>query len=335
MLNERFKKMIIEEEEKKEEKNERLLVDLCKCHISLNYLLSPEMISICVSCLLKVALKKEETDEAQKEVEMGLLALCNIGNLKVKIDLYLNEIREIIKYHQEHQNLTRLAYQSVWLFLVKRLYCNRFLEDIVVNKLHFGREARRELEELTKCVNWKKKEEEMNKEEAKEEIALMRWVETLKIYFLRCKLWNELFFGLICGIVQVYRAAKGNNGVIGNLCISSLGIAAERSVVKVEDLLKSGAIDAVLEEIHQPTLDDNIAHDSLIFFMNVSSRLKEKTDNKIEEEERKATKRKVFEKLEEEGYEDTITTFHKIFDFLHRNYSLGTSLNISDYFINI
>ncbi|KAH7819016.1 uncharacterized protein MONOS_13270 [Monocercomonoides exilis] len=81
-LSKRMKEMIIDEnEKKKEEKNEKRLIDLCECYLLLNRWPSSEMDSIIVPCLLKVALKKDETDEAQKEVEMALLALGNIGNL--------------------------------------------------------------------------------------------------------------------------------------------------------------------------------------------------------------------------------------------------------------
>ncbi|KAH7819640.1 uncharacterized protein MONOS_7032 [Monocercomonoides exilis] len=72
----RFEKMIAEEnEKKKEEKNEKLLVDFYECFLLLSLGFSTDLLSICVPFLLKVALNKEETDEAQKEVEMALLAL--------------------------------------------------------------------------------------------------------------------------------------------------------------------------------------------------------------------------------------------------------------------
>ncbi|KAH7818815.1 uncharacterized protein MONOS_8868 [Monocercomonoides exilis] len=80
LLSERMKEMIIDEnEKKKEEMNEKRLIDLCECYLLLNRWPSSEMDSIYVPCLLKVALKKDETEEAQKEVEMALLALGNIG----------------------------------------------------------------------------------------------------------------------------------------------------------------------------------------------------------------------------------------------------------------
>ncbi|KAH7817087.1 uncharacterized protein MONOS_8004 [Monocercomonoides exilis] len=336
LLNKRFEQMIIEEEKIKEEKNEKLLVDLCECYLLLNGCASSELISICVPCLLEAALKKDESEETRKEKEIALLALSHIDRyFFFRQELYLNEIKENILYHQEHHNLTQLAYQSAWEFLMNRFYFENSLK-VIVNELHFGREAARELEELTRNMDWKKKEgEEMNKEEAKEEFALIRWLKTCEMYFLNCRLWNEENPGLINSIVHLYRAAKGNNGVICNLCIYSLRNAAEKRVVRVEDLLKGGAIDVFLEEMQRPKLNDNIAYECFQFFMNVSSRLKEKEDDEKEEEERKATKMETFEKLEEEGYEDTITSFYGIFELLKNKYYGDLSLSISDYLVNI
>ncbi|KAH7828041.1 uncharacterized protein MONOS_9338 [Monocercomonoides exilis] len=207
------------------------------------------------------------------------------------------------------------------------------LEDTVANELHFVGEAARELEELARCIDWKKKEE-MNKEEAKEEFALTKWDETIVIYFFRCELWNEELVELFRSMVRVFRAARENKREISYKCIYTLRNAAERRVVKVEDLLKGEAVDAVLEEIQRQTLNEGRTNECFQFFMNVSRKLKEKTDNKMEEEERRSTKMEIFEKLEEEGYEDTITSFHKIFDFLYGRYCRGLTLKISDYLVN-
>ncbi|KAH7816323.1 uncharacterized protein MONOS_8994 [Monocercomonoides exilis] len=260
LLRGRFKKMIVNEEEKNEEKNEKLLADLCECCLLLSKGIPDELTLICVPCLLKVSLKKDEDEEILKEVELALLALSNIVLSEVPKELYLNEIKEIIQYHQEHHNLTRLAYQSAWGFLIYRLDNDKSLNEVIVNELHFGREAARELEELTRNVDWKKKEEENGKRrrEAKEEIALMRWIVTLKIYFLCCRLRNEEFVEILSRIVRVFRAAKENYGGFRNQCISSLKRAAGNKVVKIDDLLKSGAIDVVLERIQWPTLDDGM-----------------------------------------------------------------------------
>ncbi|KAH7819736.1 uncharacterized protein MONOS_17892 [Monocercomonoides exilis] len=152
-LNKRFEKMIINENEKKEDKNDRLLVDLCECYASFRSNFSKEWISIIVPCLLKAGLRKEESKEVQKDVEMALLALCNTKYYFIEQELYLNEIKDIVKYHQEHHNLTQLAYQYAWEFLINRLLCDNSLEDVVVNELHFAREAARELEELTRSLH--------------------------------------------------------------------------------------------------------------------------------------------------------------------------------------
>eukprot|EP00770_Monocercomonoides_exilis_P014878 MONOS_14824.1-p1 / transcript=MONOS_14824.1 / gene=MONOS_14824 / organism=Monocercomonoides_exilis_PA203 / gene_product=unspecified product / transcript_product=unspecified product / location=Mono_scaffold01081:2432-2800(+) / protein_length=123 / sequence_SO=supercontig / SO=protein_coding / is_pseudo=false len=79
-LNKRIEKMIFEEEKKKEGKNEWLLVELCECFTFLkDGVTLEEFPSVCVPCLLKAALRKEENEESQKEVEMALLALSDIG----------------------------------------------------------------------------------------------------------------------------------------------------------------------------------------------------------------------------------------------------------------
>eukprot|EP00770_Monocercomonoides_exilis_P006194 MONOS_6164.1-p1 / transcript=MONOS_6164.1 / gene=MONOS_6164 / organism=Monocercomonoides_exilis_PA203 / gene_product=unspecified product / transcript_product=unspecified product / location=Mono_scaffold00190:82399-83137(-) / protein_length=199 / sequence_SO=supercontig / SO=protein_coding / is_pseudo=false len=153
--------MIDDENKKKEEKNEKLLVDLCELYIMAYELAIPgSMLFICLPCLLAAALNEEESEEAQKDVEMALFALSNIGKYdEVERESYLIEIAEIIEYHQEHHNLTQLAYQCAWQFLVNRFYNDKSLEGVIANELHFAREAARELEELSKCVDWKRKEE--------------------------------------------------------------------------------------------------------------------------------------------------------------------------------
>ncbi|KAH7818162.1 uncharacterized protein MONOS_10016 [Monocercomonoides exilis] len=107
--------MIIEEDEKKEEKNEKLLFDLCECYLSLYYEFTdiPEEITdICGVNLMKIKLRKEENGETQKEMEMALLALCNIRFNFFEKELYLSEVIEVIKHHQELNNLSQLVYQS-------------------------------------------------------------------------------------------------------------------------------------------------------------------------------------------------------------------------------
>ncbi|KAH7823195.1 uncharacterized protein MONOS_10243 [Monocercomonoides exilis] len=135
---------------------------------------SSNLISICVPCVLKAASKKEESEEVQKEKEKAFLELSDMGLYFLMQEQYLKEITGIIKQQQKHRNLTKLAYQSAWEFLIYRFLYDNSLEKEIVNELHFGREAAREVKELMKCVNWKKKEEENGKRrrEAKEVLIL-------------------------------------------------------------------------------------------------------------------------------------------------------------------
>ncbi|KAH7815754.1 uncharacterized protein MONOS_18279 [Monocercomonoides exilis] len=328
-LNNKVQKMIIEEEKKKERKNEKLLADLSECYLFLSRFFSKEMISICVPCVLKTALKKEESKEAQKEVEMALLTLRNVKYNDIGKELYLNEIKEIILHHQQHRNLTRLSYQSAWEFLICRLDNDKSLKKVFVNELHFAREAARELEELSKRVDWKRGKE------TKEEYILLRWFRTFDYFFRECKLWNEEFVGLINSIVQIFGATKDNYQYICIRCIDALISAIKVRIAIVEGLLKCRAIDTFLEAIQHPTLDECVVCKSLEVFIEILKRLKEEVDEEIEKAKRKSTKRKVFEKMEEEGYEDAIACFHGILHFLYRKYYCGLSSNISDYFVNV
>ncbi|KAH7828826.1 uncharacterized protein MONOS_17223 [Monocercomonoides exilis] len=82
-LHYRISMMIINGNKKKEGKDINLLVDLCECYLLLSYNLDSEEVSICVPCLLKVALNKKKIIEIQKEVEMALLSLSLIYQLDV------------------------------------------------------------------------------------------------------------------------------------------------------------------------------------------------------------------------------------------------------------
>ncbi|KAH7817677.1 uncharacterized protein MONOS_18088 [Monocercomonoides exilis] len=270
--------MIVDEEQKKEEKSKKLFADLCECYLLLNGTFSSELFSICIFCLLKVALKKEENEETQKGVEMALLALSKIiAWNEMGQELFLNAIKEIMKYHQKHHNLTRLAYQSAWQFLINRLSYEKSLEGVIVNELHFVREARKELEELAKSVDWKRKAEENERrgKERKEEFVLLRLLQTCGSYFLYCNLWNEEFAGLIDDIVQALKVSKDNYRETFKECIYSLKAAADNRAVKIDFLVKGGAVDAILEEIQQQTMDDKLTLECTRFFESISSRLKE------------------------------------------------------------
>ncbi|KAH7818472.1 uncharacterized protein MONOS_4668 [Monocercomonoides exilis] len=333
-----LEKMIIKEDQKKDKKNEKLLVDLCECYIMLSNVTSSKLLSICVHCLLKAGLKKEEDKETQKEVEMAMLALNHLNKFK-KLDkeLYLNEIKEIIEYHQEHRNLTQLAYQSAWQFLTGRLYFDPSLDHVIVNELHFEREAARELEELTRNVNWKKrKEEEKRDKESRETKNLKQWLQTIAFFLEYCQLWNDEIVDLVCSIVKIFRAAKDNHKELCDQCISLFEEVAGSKNGSADGLLNSGAVELILEEIQQSTLDFKMTINFFLFLIDPSSELKEKKRDEMEEAKRKNLKRKVFEKMEEEGYEDTVTSFLGIFYFLREKYCDHTlSLDISDYLVNV
>ncbi|KAH7827395.1 uncharacterized protein MONOS_17317 [Monocercomonoides exilis] len=315
-LKKKVGEIIIEEEHKKEEKNEKIFVDLCKCYISLSYNIPPELRSICVLCLLKAALNKEESEEVQKEVEMALLALSNIGIWKeIERKQYLNEITEIVRNHQKHRNLTHLAYLSAWRFFINRFFFNEDLESVIENELHFAREATRELEDLMKCVDWKKKEEEMSREETKYVNISERWIQKLNPYIESCRLRSKEYAKLIRSIVQVFRVAKDNHREIRNQCIYSLRNAAISRALKIDGLLENEAVGVILEEIQQPTLNDKATCECLSFFIAISWRLEEGEEDEADEAKRKATKRKAFDKIEEEGYEDITTSFHELMPY--------------------
>ncbi|KAH7820054.1 uncharacterized protein MONOS_7571 [Monocercomonoides exilis] len=326
--------MISDENEKKVGKNEMLYADLCLCYLSLRNNCWTELLTICMQCLLKVALKKEESEEVQKEVEMALLTLSDIEYYNVERELFLDEIKEIIIYHQEHRNLTQLAYQSAWGFLTNRLFNDENLEEVIVNDLHFVREARREMEELMKYVYWKREKEERGKE-GKEEIILSKWLQNLGKFLFFSRLRNEEYSVLVKSIVLAFRSAKDNYRDICSQCVESFSYSVINKNVKVEDLLKRGAVSLILEEICRPTLNDFVTYESLEFFVKISKKLKEEEEDEMEEAKRKGSKRKAFEKIEEEGYEDIIICFHERFDFLNRDRFGVLSLCISDYFVNV
>ncbi|KAH7819294.1 uncharacterized protein MONOS_18660 [Monocercomonoides exilis] len=313
LLFERFEEMIAEEEKKKEEKNEKLLVDLCECYLLLsNGHILTNIVSIIVPCLLKATLNREENEETQKEVEMALQALsCIRAESFVEQKLYLNGMREIIQYHQEHHNLTRLAYYSVWEFLLHKLSFERSLKDIVANELHFAREARRELEELTRCVDWIEKDEDKRRKEKEEVIFLKKWIKVLNPYLLTCKIWNEELVGLMSCIVNVFGAAKENYREVREKCIESLKNSAFNKTVKVEDLLKSRAVDLALKIIVQFGTVEKLIAGSVVFFWHICVKLKGMNMKENDEAKRKEMKRMMFEKTEEEGYEDCIVVLSR------------------------
>ncbi|KAH7822190.1 uncharacterized protein MONOS_8212 [Monocercomonoides exilis] len=333
LLKARFEKMVAEEDEKKEGNDEKLIADLGECMLLFGGSTSMEFDSVCVPYLLKVALNKEENEETQKEVETALMALSCINICyKVEKDLYLNEIKEIIQYHEKHHNLTRLAYQSAWGFLIILSLNDQKTIEVIVDELHFEREAARELDELMQSVDWKKKEEEEVKEKGKnEELVLKRWLQNFDNFFVPCGALNKECSGIVESIVGVLRVSRDNHSEIGKRCILSFEAAAEERAVKVDALLKSGAVDAVLEGIQQPTLKHYYMWNCLIFFKDASMLLDE-IGGEMEDAKRKELKREMFEKMEEEGYEDiVIWLYHYICPSIFGDFRLVE--NFPDYFV--
>ncbi|KAH7815520.1 uncharacterized protein MONOS_7425 [Monocercomonoides exilis] len=187
---------------------------------------------------------------------------------------------------------------------MSRLFNDDGLKVTIANELHLAREAAREMEELTKCVNWKKKEEEMSKEEANGVQVIRRWIQTLNHFFEYSRLWNEKLAGLIGSLVQMIRASRDNHKDICNGCLDSLRRAAKNRNVRVEDLLKGGAIDVILEEFQQPTLNDKIACYLLwkngAKAVNVGKTKKKGEDEESDEEEEEKENFVEFKEIEEE-----------------------------------
>ncbi|KAH7832326.1 uncharacterized protein MONOS_16873 [Monocercomonoides exilis] len=230
LLLERLKKKIAEEEKKKGDKDEKHFADLCECYVMLVSDFLPGLLGICVPCLLKVGLNKEESEDVQKEVEMALLALSSI-------------------WQRNCRNLTRLGYSLAWDFLISRLVEDKKLGKGIANELHFGREARRELEELAASVDWKEKEKE------EESICIiMRWIEITDTLICHCHALNsEECVGLIRCIVCVCRAAREKGQKIRKGCIGLFVTMARCKAVGAEVLWNAGVIDVVLEEMKQET----------------------------------------------------------------------------------
>ncbi|KAH7823767.1 uncharacterized protein MONOS_1847 [Monocercomonoides exilis] len=335
-LNKRFEEMIIDEnEKKKEEKNEKFLIDICECYLLLNGRFDSELFSVCIPCLLKVALNKEESKETKKERDIALFSLSNVRYRCIDKELYLNEIKEVIQHYQERHDLTRLAYQSAWQFLIDRLSKDKSLEEVIANELHFAREAARELEELVRNVNWKRKDIEKGEEKEEKEILIIRrWLFSIHNSFIFCKLWNDEYVGLIGSITGVFRAFKGYNSGICYQCRDLEFVLSKKTDVKIDDLLKEGAIDLFMVEMKQTTLKDGFILTSLWFLMNIIMRLKVKEKEEMEAAKRKGTKRKVFEWMEEEGFEDSIVSFHEVFDFMNIKYDYFLSEKFYDFLVN-
>ncbi|KAH7823540.1 uncharacterized protein MONOS_11630 [Monocercomonoides exilis] len=330
----RLEKMIVDEDKKREKKNENLMIELCESFLMLFCNSHSETIKRCVRFLLVVAMNKGENEDTKKEVEMALLALsCSSRSLTLGKNRYLDKIAEIIQYDQKHHNLTQLAQQSAWKFLVDRFYNEAKIVRELVKELHFAREATRELNELTKHVLGKKKESEWKK--MKEALIIWGWVCTVKEAFFFVRSWKNEPNRLIRYLVRLCRAARETERDIFRKCIEAFIEVSQNRSVSIDVMIKEAAFDPLMEEIHQSTFSDAIMISIFRLFLTHFERLKEKEQDEAEKEKRKATKKMTFEKLEEEGYEDAIASFRGLFDFLNkkfRNYG-SLSLDISKYFV--
>ncbi|KAH7818909.1 uncharacterized protein MONOS_1718 [Monocercomonoides exilis] len=112
-------------------------------------------------------------------------------------------------------------------------------------------------------------------------------------------------------------------------------IRYQPTLAVVYDLLKGGVFDLISDEMQKRTFEDVIARNCFEFLLALSKRLDIEYDDEGEEMKRKATKKEVFEKMEEEGYEDIITSYCEALLDLYENYYTELSLIISDYFIYV
>ncbi|KAH7823208.1 uncharacterized protein MONOS_16520 [Monocercomonoides exilis] len=345
LLRGRFEKMIVDEDEKIE-KNEKLLADLCECNLCFSFVLSLKLISICVPCLLKVASKKEENKETQKEAEFALYSLSNIGMWgSIGKKLYLNEIKEIITHHQKHHNLTRLEYQLAWKFLIDRYHFERSLEDLIVNELHFAREAAKELDELRESVDWKERKfETRNLKEIK---IIESWIIMLRgCYYYSWFFPKEESKKLTISVANLCRAAKKNYRKTYKECIYYF---FRHLIDKAEhvDYLREEVIDFLLGELHQPTIDNEVTGYSENIFRKLSEILKSEKEkvngvfsfvwiawNKLngKAKQKMMFQRKMFEKMEEDGYEDIVVSFYRL--ALRRYLNLKLISDFEDFFIS-
>eukprot|EP00770_Monocercomonoides_exilis_P001335 MONOS_1325.1-p1 / transcript=MONOS_1325.1 / gene=MONOS_1325 / organism=Monocercomonoides_exilis_PA203 / gene_product=unspecified product / transcript_product=unspecified product / location=Mono_scaffold00023:2244-3512(+) / protein_length=404 / sequence_SO=supercontig / SO=protein_coding / is_pseudo=false len=339
-LYKRIQEMILDEEKKKGRKNERLMIDLCECCLLLNNKSSSKIPSVCLSYLLKAALNKEKNEEAQKEVEMALLALSNVKYLFVETELYLREIKEIIQYHQEHCNLTRLAYQSAWKFLMNRFEDDSNLEEVYLNDLHFVREVASEVEVLAGYIDWKnnEKDEEMKRMEKKNVVIAERWLDMIHYFFVYFEVHDEERIKLISCMTSLCRAAINTHNEIVKKCYFILMYLMRRQKILpiVSDLLKEGIIDYFMEEIQRSTMDDVISYGFFRFVQNIYDSLEGNEDNETDDAKRKAKRQKMIEKLEEEGYEDINTSLCGPFVYLSEkhwcSYIFSSVINLSEDF---
>ncbi|KAH7832412.1 uncharacterized protein MONOS_9324 [Monocercomonoides exilis] len=309
VLRVRFESMIDKEDQKKEEKNERLLLDLCESHILLSErYISRESLKACLHCIMNVVLKKEENEEMKKDVEIALLGLSNshiLTEAENELDLY--KITEIIKIHQHHRNLSLASFLSAFKIFVEMAPTKKELIEIYLSELHFVREAAKELEELVKRTNERKEGEKFD--EMIEMIIIKKWCNMLQMYFAYCDYSEAECVGLIAALVQLFRAAKDASSDLSKQCINLFASMADKEGLRIEDLLRGGAVDVVIKVLSQLTFEDMPILNCLCFFTSISNKFNEDVENENAAEKRMIVKREVFERIEEEGLVDTFFSF--------------------------
>ncbi|KAH7824935.1 uncharacterized protein MONOS_17464 [Monocercomonoides exilis] len=293
------------------ENGKNTLIDLFECYLLLrNVHISMLFPNFCVRILLREVLDNKESEEAKEKVEIALLALSKIEIMtKIEQERYVCEMKEIIRYHQEHHNLTHLAYQSAWQFLIYRLYKDESVEDVIVHELHFVKEATRELEELSERFDWKRKEKVSGEKDTKEADTLMRWPNILDVFFTKCNVWGEEYGMLIGSISKLFEATRRQKGRIGKQCLSFIVSITGRGTLELFETLKSNAVEIVLEEMRQSTMEDNLTNGCLRFLLKLKRIYNGNNKKECNKTEQIVKKRYEFERMEEEGYEDCITNY--------------------------
>eukprot|EP00770_Monocercomonoides_exilis_P001998 MONOS_1983.1-p1 / transcript=MONOS_1983.1 / gene=MONOS_1983 / organism=Monocercomonoides_exilis_PA203 / gene_product=unspecified product / transcript_product=unspecified product / location=Mono_scaffold00038:66980-68247(-) / protein_length=403 / sequence_SO=supercontig / SO=protein_coding / is_pseudo=false len=312
-----LEKLIFDEMNKKEEKNVKLLADLCACFFTMNDERAyDEPVPAFASYLLNVVLNKKENEEVQNEEEFAFPTLSNARQVVKGNECRSNEISETVRYQKDHHNLAHLACESSWRVLIEQSMIRIRFEKADFGELKFVDDATRELDELERKMDWKKKEGEVK--EINEVLMIMRWCYDIGKYFLVSQLNRNEFSQLIKSAERMYKSARSNHADVLCHLIYVFEEIALRSGPNIDCLLKEGVVDLMLEELNQPELKLILVHSCMTFFSALTRELNKDTANafvkesewKSAETKRKTIKKEVHEKLEEEGYEDAIIKIH-------------------------
>eukprot|EP00770_Monocercomonoides_exilis_P014083 MONOS_14030.1-p1 / transcript=MONOS_14030.1 / gene=MONOS_14030 / organism=Monocercomonoides_exilis_PA203 / gene_product=unspecified product / transcript_product=unspecified product / location=Mono_scaffold00924:20288-21226(+) / protein_length=294 / sequence_SO=supercontig / SO=protein_coding / is_pseudo=false len=279
--------------------------------------ISKEVLMICVPLLLKDALNKEESEKAQKDVEMALIALTNIAKINEEKDcLFLNEITEIIKHHLVHRNLTHFSYQLAWDLFVRNADLDWETESGKFFGAFFAREVVGELEELKSCVCWEKKKKRKRKGEKakgrkgrKEKLIFKRWHSTIRMCYNCSGLCGEGWDELVRCLVGLSMTAEGSSRGTCRRCFDLFEGILFCSTDDVGILISGGAVDYVMEKLCQRILDKEITNCCLKFNISLLNRMREKIEDENEKERQKMQNRRIIDLFEEGGYEDLSDSF--------------------------